>query len=118
MDPKIINFWTTFGTIWRPFWGQNWLQQGTKNGTTFGPPPALRCPGVAILGIKREWWNCYSYWNYILQKKKRDFHAKLACVVRIGLVFVNLCGVAVYGFTHVLRPFYSCDRFRNFRMTS
>ena len=36
MDHKIINLLTNFEAILGPFWGQSWLQNRTKNGTTFG----------------------------------------------------------------------------------
>ena len=48
MDHKIINFWTNFGPILVAILGQNWLQNGTKNGTTFGTL-LLRLKGVRIM---------------------------------------------------------------------
>ena len=48
MDPKNFYFWTNFGPILGPFWGQNWLQKGTKNETIFGTP-RRRLSGVGKL---------------------------------------------------------------------
>ena len=57
MDPKIDNFWTNFGFILvailgpktAPKWDQKWVHFWNPSA------PPLRGPGLAILGIKREW---------------------------------------------------------------
>ena len=76
MNPKMINFLTNFGTILGTILGSKSSQKGVPKLDHFWNPlpPHKRGPGEAILRIKREWWNCYSYWNYNRQKKGRDKH--------------------------------------------
>ena len=57
MDPKIIIFFTNFGAILGAILGSKSSQKGVPKLDQFWNPlpPPLRGPGVAILGIKREW---------------------------------------------------------------
>ena len=66
MDLKINNFGTNFGLILGTILELKIAPEGNQKWDQFwNPLPAhLRGPGVAILRIKQEWWNCYGYWNY------------------------------------------------------
>ena len=59
----------------RAILGSKSSQKGVPKLDKFWKPlaPHKRGPGEAILRIKQEWCNCYSYWKYIRQKKERDF---------------------------------------------
>ena len=75
MEPIFATFWTTvLEHFWGPFWRQNRLQKGTKNGTTFGTalPPHLRGLALTFSGIIREVWKGYWNWNYTLQRRGKD----------------------------------------------
>ena len=78
MDPKIIIVFTNLGAILGAIFGSKSSQKGVPKLDQFWNPlpPALRGPNDVILGIKREWWNCHSYWNYTLRKKGRALHKK------------------------------------------
>ena len=69
-----VVFWTSFGTILGSILRPKSIQKQDPKLDQFWNPLPLRKrgPGVAKTGIKREWWHCYSYWNYTLQKKGRD----------------------------------------------
>ena len=78
MDPKIINFWTNFGTILAAILGPELAPKRDQKWDHFWNPlpPALRGPNDAILQIKRECCKSYCDWNYIRQKKGRDMALK------------------------------------------
>ena len=74
MDPKINNFLTNFGPILGSILGPKTAPKRDQKWVHFWNafPAALRGPGVAFSGNKREWWKGYWSWNYTLQKKGRD----------------------------------------------
>ena len=79
MEPLLATFWTTFGALLDPIWGQKWAPEGDQKWDHFWDPLAPHLRGLALTfsGIIREVWKGYWNWNYTLQKKGRDFESFL-----------------------------------------
>lgn len=100
-------FGHVFGPSLGPFWGQNRFKKGTHNLDQFWNPLASFKwgPHDTILGITREWWNCYSYWNDTLQNKGRDSDTSN----NLCFLFVLFGPRGILGLCEVLSVRFACS---------